>query len=127
MKRYSPKEIEEKWQKYWQESNTYTANLESDKPKYIAMSMFNYPSGILHVGHSMNYSISDVKARFKRQQGYESYHPIGWDAFGTPAENLAVKTGKSPQEIIADILPKYRQLYQKMGWSNDWELSLIHI
>jgi leucyl-tRNA synthetase len=124
MKRYSPKEIEEKWQKYWQESNTYTANLESDKPKYIAMSMFNYPSGILHVGHSMNYSISDVKARFKRQQGYESYHPIGWDAFGTPAENLAVKTGKSPQEIIADILPKYRQLYQKMGWSNDWEKEI---
>jgi leucyl-tRNA synthetase len=70
MKKYEPKVIEPKWQKIWQETNLYTADLESDKPKYIAMSMFNYPSGAgLHVGHAMNYTISDVKARFKRQQG----------------------------------------------------------
>lgn len=124
MKKYTPKEIEPKWQNWWQETGTYTANLKSEKPKYIAMSMFNYPSGILHVGHTMNYTISDVKARFKRQQGFESYHPVGWDAFGLPAENRAVKAGISPQQSMAEIIPGYRKLYQKMGWSNDWEKEI---
>ncbi len=125
MKRYSPKEIEPKWQKIWQETNVYTADLESDKPKYIAMSMFNYPSGSgIHVGHAMNYTISDVKSRFKRQQGYESYHPVGWDSFGLPAENYAIKAGVSPQESMATIIPGYRKQYQAMGWSNDWEKEI---
>ncbi len=125
MKRYNPKEIEPKWQKIWQESGTYTANLTSDKPKYIAMSMFNYPSGAgIHIGHAMNYTISDVKARFKRQQGYESYHPVGWDAFGLPAENYAIKAGVSPQESMAKIIPGYHKQYRAMGWSNDWEKEI---
>lgn len=125
MKRYSPKEIEPKWQKIWEESGTYTANLQSDKPKYIAMSMFNYPSGAgIHIGHAMNYTISDVKARFKRQQGYESYHPIGWDAFGLPAENYAIKAGVSPQESMATIIPGYHKQYKAMAWSNDWEKEI---
>ena len=122
MQRYNPKEIEPKWQRIWDESNTYTADLKSDKPKYIAMSMFNYPSGAgIHIGHSMNYTISDVKSRFKRQQGYESYHPVGWDSFGLPAENYAIKTGVSPQESMAKIIPGYHKQYKAMGWSNDWE------
>jgi leucyl-tRNA synthetase len=122
MKRYNPKEIEPKWQDIWEQTNTYTANIASDKPKYIAMSMFNYPSGAgIHIGHAMNYTISDVKARFKRQQGYESYHPVGWDAFGLPAENYAIKTGISPQESMARIIPDYHNQYKAMGWSNDWE------
>lgn len=124
MKRYNPKEIEPRWQKIWDESGTYTANLQSDKPKYIAMSMFNYPSGILHIGHAMNYTISDVKARFKRQQGYESYHPVGWDAFGLPAENRAIKAGISPQESMAELIPMYHKMYRMMGWSNDWEKEI---
>jgi leucyl-tRNA synthetase len=124
MKKYSPKEIEPKWQKFWQETGTYTADLKSKKPKYIAMSMFNYPSGVLHVGHAMNFTISDVKARFKRQQGFESYHPVGWDSFGLPAENRAVKAGVSPQESMAEIIPRYRELYKRMGWSNDWEKEI---
>ena len=125
MKRYNPKELEPKWQNIWDESGTYTANLRSNKHKYIAMSMFNYPSGAgIHLGHAMNYTISDVKARFKRQQGYESYHPVGWDAFGLPAENYAIKSGVSPQESMATIIPGYHKQYKAMGWSNDWEKEI---
>ncbi|MEI9914316.1 MAG: leucine--tRNA ligase [Candidatus Saccharibacteria bacterium] len=125
MNRYNPTDIEPKWQKIWDESGTYTANLKSDKPKYIAMSMFNYPSGAgIHIGHAMNYTISDVKARFKRQQGFESYHPIGWDSFGLPAENYAIKSGISPQESMANIIPGYHKQYKAMGWSNDWEKEI---
>lgn len=125
MKRYNPKDIEPKWQKIWEETGVYTADLASSKPKYIAMSMFNYPSGAgIHIGHAMNYTISDVKARFKRQQGFESYHPIGWDAFGLPAENYAIKAGVSPQESMATIIPSYHKQYKAMGWSNDWEKEI---
>jgi len=125
MKRYNPKEIEPKWQKIWDETGVYAADLESSKPKYIAMSMFNYPSGAgIHIGHALNYTISDVKARFKRQQGYESYHPVGWDAFGLPAENYAIKAGVSPQESMATIIPSYHKQYKAMGWSNDWEKEI---
>ncbi|MGC1176611.1 MAG: leucine--tRNA ligase [Candidatus Saccharimonadales bacterium] len=125
MQRYNPKEIEPRWQKIWDETGVYTANLKSGKPKYIAMSMFNYPSGAgIHIGHAMNYTISDVKARLKRQQGYESYHPVGWDAFGLPAENYAIKAGVSPQESMATIIPEYHKQYKAMGWSNDWEKEI---
>ncbi len=125
MKRYSPNESEPKWQKIWDETGVYTTDLESDKPKYIAMSMFNYPSGAgIHIGHAMNYTISDVKARFKRQQGFESYHPIGWDSFGLPAENYAIKAGVSPQESMGTIIPSYHTQYKAMGWSNDWEKEI---
>ncbi len=125
MQRYNPKEIEPKWQKVWDETGLYTADLQSSRPKYIAMSMFNYPSGAgIHIGHAMNYTVSDVKARFKRQQGFESYHPVGWDAFGLPAENYAIKSGVSPQESMATIIPSYHKQYKAMGWSNDWEKEI---
>lgn len=125
MQKYNPKEIEPKWQQYWDEHQTYHADLTSDKPKYMAMSMFNYPSGAgIHIGHAMNYTISDVKARFKRQAGYESYHPVGWDAFGLPAENYAIKTGVSPQQSMARIIPGYHKQYKAMGWSNDWQREI---
>jgi leucyl-tRNA synthetase len=124
MKRYNPKDIEPKWQRIWQETGVYTANLHSDKPKHLAFSMFNYPSGNLHVGHAMNFTISDVKSRFKRQQGYEAYHPVGWDAFGLPAENYAIKAGVSPQESMGMLIPDYRVKYRAMGWSDDWEKEI---
>ncbi len=120
MQRYNPKDIEPKWQKIWDEQKTYQADLNSSKPKYIAMSMFNYPSGNLHIGHAMNYTIPDVKARFKRQLGHESFHPVGWDSFGLPAENRAIKEGMSPQESMAQLIPAYHKAYKAMGWSNDW-------
>ncbi len=125
MKRYNPKDIEPRWQKTWDETGVYTANLQSSKPTYVAMSMFNYPSGAgIHIGHAMNYTISDVKARFKRQQGFESYHPVGWDSFGLPAENYAIKAGVSPQVSMANIIPDYHKQYKAMGWSNDWEKEI---
>jgi leucyl-tRNA synthetase len=125
MKRYNPAEIESKWQAKWDESQIYRADLTSEKPKYIAMSMFNYPSGAgIHIGHAMNYTISDVMARVKRQQGYESYHPVGWDSFGLPAENFAIKSGVSPQQSMAKIIPGYHKQYKAMGWSNDWSKEI---
>jgi leucyl-tRNA synthetase len=125
MKRYSPKDIEPKWQAQWDKDDTYKVNLDSDKTKYIAMTMFNYPSGAgIHIGHAMTYTISDVLARFKRQQGYESYHPIGWDSFGLPAENYAIKAGVSPQQSMATIIPNYHKQYRAMGWSNDWSKEI---
>ncbi len=125
MKRYNPKDIESKWQAYWDKEQTYRADLSSPKTKYIGMSMFNYPSGAgIHIGHAMNYTISDVMARFKRQQGYESYHPVGWDAFGLPAENYAIKAGVSPQASMATIIPSYHKQYKAMGWSNDWSKEI---
>ena len=125
MRRYNPKEIEPRWQAVWEKQLTYKADLKSPKPKYYAMSMLNYPSGDgIHIGHAMNYTISDVLARFKRQQGYESYHPVGWDAFGLPAENYAIKTGVSPQAAMAEIIPNYHKQYKAMGWSNDWSKEI---
>ncbi len=125
MKRYNPTEIEPKWQQIWDETQVYRADLHSDRQKYIAMSMFNYPSGAgIHIGHAMNYTISDVMARYKRQQGYESYHPVGWDAFGLPAENFAIKSGVSPQASMAKIIPSYHTQYKAMGWSNDWSKEI---
>ena len=124
MQRYNPNDIEPKWQKIWDDTKVYRADLQSDKPKYMAMSMFNYPSGNLHIGHAMNYTIPDVKARFKRQLGYESYHPVGWDSFGLPAENRAIKEGMSPQESMAQLIPDYHKAYKAMGWSNDWSKEI---
>jgi leucyl-tRNA synthetase len=125
MNRYNPSDIEPKWRQIWDETGVYTADLMSDRPKYIAMSMFNYPSGAgIHIGHAMNYTISDVMARYKRQQGYESYHPVGWDAFGLPAENFAIKSGVSPQQSMAKIIPSYHTQYKAMGWSNDWSKEI---
>lgn len=125
MNRYNPAEIEPKWRNIWDKTQVYKADLATDKPKYIAMSMFNYPSGAgIHIGHAMNYTISDVMARYKRQQGFESYHPVGWDSFGLPAENYAIKSGVSPQESMSKIIPSYHTQYKAMGWSNDWSKEI---
>ena len=121
MKKYEPKEVEPKWQKQWEEDETYVVNLRSKKPTYIASGMFNYPSGQgIHIGHGFTFTIPDIKARFKRQSGYESLNPVGWDSFGLPAENYAIKMGVSPQKSMAEIIPGYREQYRAMGWGNDW-------
>lgn len=121
MKKYTPQEIEPKWRKYWEENKTYVVDLNSKKPKYMASGMFNYPSGDgIHVGHSYTFTIPDVKARFKRQLGFESFNPVGWDSFGLPAENYAIKMGISPQESMSEIIPNYRKQYTAMGWGVDW-------
>ena len=126
MKRYQPKQIEPKWQKQWQQDGLYQANLSSStKPKYVAFGMFNYPSGQgIHVGHAKNFTLPDVLLRFKRQQGFETYSPVGFDSFGLPAENYAIKTGIPPAKTIDDAISTYHRQYQAMGWSQDWSKEI---
>jgi leucyl-tRNA synthetase len=121
MKKYNPKEIEPKWQKYWDENGTYVADFDSNKKKYYGFAMFNYPSGAgIHLGHAKNFTIPDILMRYKRQNGFESYSPVGFDSFGLPAENYAIKTGQSPRKTTDDALESYRKQYRQMGWSMDW-------
>lgn len=121
MKRYNPKDIEPKWQNRWEEDGIYNVDFDSDKPKYVGFGMFNYPSGAgIHVGHVRNFTIPDVATRVKRQQGFASYQPVGWDSFGLPAENYAIKTGVAPQESTRTAIQKYHDQYRAMGWAVDW-------
>ena len=121
MKRYNPKDIEVKWQKKWDADGTYKVDLDSVKPKYIGFGMFNYPSGAgIHVGHVRAFTIPDIMTRAKRQQGFASYQPIGWDSFGLPAENYAIKTGVPPQESTKTAIKKYHEQYRALGWAVDW-------
>ena len=125
MKRYSPKDIESKWQKYWDENGTYVANLTSEKPKFFGFAMFNYPSGSsIHLGHAKNFTLPDVLVRYKRQKGYEAYSPVGFDSFGLPAENYAIKTGQSPRKTTDDAIASYHTQYRAMGWGMDWSKEI---
>lgn len=125
MKRYEPKVLEPKWQKYWDDNGTYVTDLDSIKEKYYGFGMFNYPSGAgIHLGHAKNFTIPDILLRAKRQQGYASYSPIGFDSFGLPAENYAIKTGTSPRQTTDDALASYRVQYRAMGWGMDWSKEI---
>lgn len=122
--RYNPAEIEEKWQKTWIELGLDKTPLDSDKPKFYALSMFPYPSGSLHMGHVRNYTITDVIARLKRMQGYRVLHPMGWDAFGLPAENAAIDRGIAPAKWTYQNIAQMRQQLQRLGLSIDWDKEL---
>ncbi|MBR3305031.1 MAG: leucine--tRNA ligase [Christensenellaceae bacterium] len=118
-------EIEKKWQKKWADTELYKFDKNSDKPKHYVLEMFSYPSGAkLHIGHWYNYSLSDSYARFRRMQGYNVFHPMGFDAFGLPAENYAIKTGIHPQDsTLSNIETMERQL-KEMGASFDWDYEI---
>src|SRR3990167_7997118 len=117
MRRYNPKEIEPKWQKVWEEKGIYRAGEDPAKPKRYVLEYFPYPSGAaMHVGHVRNYTIGDAIARFRRMNGDNVLHPMGWDAFGLPAENYAIKTGVSPQQAIEDNTGKFKQQLMQMGF-----------
>ena len=120
-KRYDPAAIETKWQSRWENEKTYACHVDKDKKKYYVLEMFPYPSGNLHMGHVRNYSIGDVVPRFKRMQGFNVMHPMGWDAFGLPAENYAIKTGKHPRVITDENIARFTNQLKKVGFSFDWD------
>lgn len=126
MKRYEPLAIEKKWQDIWANEHTYAAvDGDMTRPKLYAAEMFPYPSGAgLHVGHVRNFTIVDVIARFYRQQGYNVLRPIGWDTFGLPAENYAIKTGESPKKTTAQNIANFKKQYQRLGMAVDWSREI---
>ena len=123
---YNFKEIEPKWQKYWDENKTFkTDSWDFSKPKYYALDMFPYPSGQgLHVGHPEGYTATDIICRMKRMQGYNVLHPMGWDAFGLPAEQYAIKTGNHPEEFTKKNIETFKRQLKMLGFSFDWDREI---
>ncbi|MEI5908803.1 leucine--tRNA ligase [Bacillus spongiae] len=119
---YKHGEIEKKWQHYWEEQNTYKTSEDADKPKFYALDMFPYPSGAgLHVGHPEGFTATDILSRMKRMQGYNVLHPMGWDAFGLPAEQYALDTGNDPAEFTKVNIDNFRRQIKSLGFSYDWD------
>lgn len=118
--RYDPQSLEEKWQKIWSEKGAFDCDIDTSRPKYFLMEMFPYPSGRIHMGHVRNYCLGDVLARFRRLQGYNVLHPIGWDAFGLPAENAAIKNGTHPAKWTYSNIDNMRAQLKRMGYAYDW-------
>jgi leucyl-tRNA synthetase len=122
MSSYKPEDIESKWQQYWHENKTFKTPEDHGKPKYYVLDMFPYPSGSgLHVGHPEGYTATDILARYKRMNGFNVLHPIGWDAFGLPAEQYAVKTGTHPRDTTQKNVDRFREQLQGLGFSYDWD------
>lgn len=119
---YNFREIEKKWQKYWDENKTFKAEVDNSKPKYYILDMFPYPSGAgLHVGHPLGYIASDIYSRYKRLKGFNVLHPMGYDAFGLPAEQYAIQTGQHPAITTDNNIKRYREQLNKIGFSYDWD------
>ncbi len=123
---FNHKEIEKKWQKYWLENKTFACDTyDFSKPKYYVLDMFPYPSGNgLHVGHPEGYTATDIIARMKRMQGYNVLHPMGWDAFGLPAEQFAINTGHHPADFTKKNIDHFREQIQSLGFSYDWDREI---
>lgn len=119
--KYSPHAIEAKWQKYWEENKTFKVTANANKPKSYVLEMFPYPSGNLHMGHVRNYSIGDVVARFRTMKGFNVLHPMGWDSFGMPAENAAIKHGTPPKKWTLDNIANMKRQQKALGLSYDWD------
>ncbi|THD74273.1 MAG: leucine--tRNA ligase [Phenylobacterium sp.] len=120
MARYNPKETEPRWRKAWADTDAFKATIDPSRPKYYVLEMFPYPSGRLHVGHVRNYALGDVIARFKRARGFSVLHPMGWDAFGLPAENAAMERGVEPRAWTYDNIDRMRSELKELGLAVDW-------
>ncbi|MDR0267946.1 leucine--tRNA ligase [Paenibacillus sp.] len=122
---YQPQTIEPKWQKYWDEHHTFKTGEDPGKPKFYALDMFPYPSGAgLHVGHPEGYTATDIVSRYKRMRGYNVLHPMGWDAFGLPAEQHALDTGEHPRDITVKNINNFRRQIKSLGFSYDWDREI---
>ncbi len=119
---YNFKDIEQKWQRFWKDNNTYKVSVDASKPKFYVLDMFPYPSGAgLHVGHPLGYIASDIYSRFKRQQGFNVLHPMGYDSYGLPAEQYAIQTGQHPAVTTEKNINRYREQLDKIGFCYDWD------
>ena len=122
---YNHKEIEKRWQQYWRDHQTYKVTEDPSRPKFYVLDMFPYPSGAgLHVGHPLGYIASDIYSRYKRQQGYNVLHPMGYDAYGLPAEQYAIQTGQHPEKTTEDNIARYRAQLDNIGFSFDWSREI---
>jgi leucyl-tRNA synthetase len=118
---YTFREIEQRWQEYWQNNQVYKVKEDDSKPKYYVLDMFPYPSGAgLHVGHPLGYIASDIYSRYKRLQGFNVLHPMGYDAYGLPAEQYAIQTGQHPAITTENNINRYREQMDKLGFCYDW-------
>jgi len=121
---YKPQEIEAKWQKRWEENRVFETEADPKKPKYYTLEMLPYPSGTLHMGHMRNYAIGDVVARVKRMRGFNVLHPMGWDAFGLPAENAAIKNRTHPRTWTNNNIAEFQRVLRRFGFSYDWRREI---
>ncbi len=122
---FNHQQIEQKWQAYWEQNHTFKTGEDASKPKFYALDMFPFPSGAgLHVGHPEGYTATDILSRFKRMQGYNVLHPMGWDAFGLPAEQYALDTGNDPAEFTAKNIATFKRQIQELGFSYDWDREI---
>ncbi|MBT8327703.1 MAG: class I tRNA ligase family protein, partial [Bacteroidia bacterium] len=125
MNTYDFKSIEAKWQKEWTAKDIYKTNIDHTKPKFYALDMFPYPSGAgLHVGHPLGYIASDIVSRFKRLNGFNVLHPMGFDAFGLPAEQYAIQTGQHPAITTEENLKRYKEQLNRIGFCYDWSREI---
>ena len=122
--RYNPREAEPKWQKVWTDQEVFSTSNDDERAKYYVLEMFPYPSGRIHMGHVRNYTMGDVVARYKRAKGFAVLHPMGWDAFGLPAENAARDSRIHPAKWTYDNIATMRAELQRMGLSLDWEREI---